>query len=147
MRVTGAFLLGLCSFGAPALTADEKTDSPFQGTWDVVKLEQTGEKLDDFIKDSRPTMVFAGDKYTFTAGDDVEKGTFKLNPKAKTPTIDYDITEGTHKGKRQLGIYKLDGDTLTLCLAEEGAKARPTKFGTAEDAPEYVMFTLKRRKK
>ncbi len=139
--------LAACSLTTAAVAQDGKAPTPFQGTWDVVKLEQTAEDLAELVKAEKPTMVFDGNRYTFTLGDEVEKGTFKLDPKAKTPALDYDITEGAQKGKKQLGIYKLEGDTLTLCLAQEGAKERPTKFGTAEDAPEFVQFTLKRRAK
>ncbi|MBP3956261.1 TIGR03067 domain-containing protein [Gemmata sp. G18] len=149
MRALVATVLCLCPVGHAVLTADDKkSDSDlFQGTWEVVKLEQTGQDLAEVVKALEPTMAFEKNTYTFTLGENVEKGKFTLDPKAKVPTVDYDITEGEQKGKKQVGIYKLDGDTLVLCLSEEGADARPTKFKTAADAPEYVMFTLKRKKK
>lgn len=134
-----------CLLTSAAAAQDAKTPGPFQGTWDVVKLEQTGDDVTDTFKGETATMEFDGNRYTFTLGEEVEKGTFKLDEKAKT--LDYAITEGTHKGKKQLGIYKQDGDKLTLCLAEEGAKERPTKFGTTEDGPNFVQFTLKKRAK
>jgi uncharacterized protein (TIGR03067 family) len=154
MRVTGAFLLGLsafvlamCPLVSTAQPADEKKADPFQGTWEVVKLEQGGQDLSEGLKDGPATLKFVGNKYTFTAGEDVEEGTFKFDAKAKTPTIDLTITEGRAKGKIQLGIYKLDGDTLKVCLGEEGGKERPTKFSTAADSADFVMFTLQRKKK
>ena len=148
MRTLVAALFSVALLQFPALVAeDKKEDSDrFQGTWQVVKLEQAGEDLTDVVKEQSPTMKFDGKKYTFTLGEAVEKGEFKLDPKAKTPTIDYDILEGEQKGKKQVGIYKFDGETLILCLAQEGAEARPTKFKTAADAPEFVLFTLKRKK-
>src|SRR5207237_10598021 len=115
-----------------------------QGTWEIVKLEQTGTDRGEFIKEHSPTMKFDGDKYTFKAGTAVERGEFKLDPKAKVPTLDYTITEGEHKGKRQFGIYRLEGDTLKICLSEEGETTRPTSFTTRENAPDYVLSALKR---
>jgi uncharacterized protein (TIGR03067 family) len=134
---------------AGRLPAEEKkTDQDqFQGEWAVVKIEQQGEDLPDYVKDNSPAMIYKAGKYTFKLGGSTdEAGEFKLDPRAKLPTLDYTITEGVHKGKRQLGIYKLDGDSLTICLNEEGADARPAKFKTGAGAAEYVLFTMKRKK-
>ncbi|MBN9522736.1 TIGR03067 domain-containing protein [bacterium] len=154
MRVTSAYLfglgavvLGLAPLAAPAQKGDDKAPDPFQGTWEVVKLQVAGADVTEFLKDADATMTFKGNTYAFEAKSEREKGTFKFDAKAKPATIDLMITEGRGKGKTQLGIYQLDGDTLKLCMADEGAKERPTKFVSAKDAPEMVLFTLKRKKK
>jgi uncharacterized protein (TIGR03067 family) len=153
MRVTGAFFFGLCAvvLGLSTHTAsaqkDDKAPDPFQGTWDVVKLELMGRDVTAAVKETNPTMTFDGNKYAFEAGPEVEKGTFKIDAKAKPATIDLKITEGRGKGKFQLGIYQLDGDTLKICMAEEDVKDRPTKFESAKGATEMAVFTLKRKKK
>jgi uncharacterized protein (TIGR03067 family) len=139
----------LVLLSAPAPAPKERTNAElFEGEWEVVKGEQESKDLAQFIKDSAPVTIYKGGKYTSKGtGLEEEVGEFKLDPKAKIPTIDYTITGGVHKGNKQLGIYKLDGDTLTICLAEEGADKRPTAFKTAEDSPEYVLFVMKRKKK
>jgi uncharacterized protein (TIGR03067 family) len=153
MRVTGAYLfglgavvLGLSPLAATAQKGDDKAPVPFQGAWDVVKLELFGRDVTAAVKETNPTMTFDGNKYAFEAGPETEKGTFKIDPKAKPATIDLMITEGRGKGKTQLGIYQLDGDTLKICMADEGAKDRPTKFASAKGEAEMVLFTLKRKK-
>ncbi len=140
MRLLGVFVLGI--FPA-VLSAQDEKKNPFEGTWEVVKLEVTGSDISEGLKAAKATFTFKGDAYTCTLGESEEKGTFKLDPKAKT--IDLDIKDGQAKGKKQLGIYKFDGETLTVCLGDEGADVRPTKFTTGEDVPEFAMFTLKKK--
>ena len=72
-----------------------------------------------------------------------EHGTYKLDAKKKPAEID--ITppkeDGTH-----LGIFKIDGDTLTICMSDKGASERPTKFESPEGS-KVMLLTLKRAKK
>lgn len=134
--------------GAVIPAQAEKTDRDrIQGVWDVVKAEQEGDDLTAFVKSNPSTVTFDGDKYTFRLGAEVERGQFRLDPTAKIPALDYTITEGEQKGQRQLGIYRLDGDSLRICLAKEGTATRPRAFTTRARAPEFVLFTLKRQKK
>ena len=57
-----------------------------------------------------------------------------------------DLTPGENggplKGKRYPGIYKLEGDTLTLCLSIEAGSKRPTKFATKDTY--WVLDVYKR---
>jgi uncharacterized protein (TIGR03067 family) len=153
MRVTAAYLfglgavaLGLAPLPATAQKAGDKGADPLQGTWEVAKLQISGKDVTPFVRDANATMTFKGDTYAFEAGPEAEKGTFKLDPKARPATIDLTITEGRGKGKTQPGIYEADGDTLRICLGDEGSKDRPTKFASKEGAAEVVLFTLKRKK-
>jgi uncharacterized protein (TIGR03067 family) len=50
------------------------------------------------------------------------------------------------KGTVFEGIYKLDGDTLTLALYEEGGTNRPTKFESAKGS-KVILITFERQKK
>jgi uncharacterized protein (TIGR03067 family) len=68
------------------------------------------------------------------------KGKFVLDPAASPKTIDLSVDEFdlTEAGGPSLkipactlpGIYKLDGDRLTVCLPLETGVKRPTEFGT-----------------
>ncbi len=45
----------------------------------------------------------------------------------------------------QLGIYKFDGEVVTVCLAEAGSKTRPTDF-TAEEGSKRLLIVMKKVK-
>jgi uncharacterized protein (TIGR03067 family) len=115
--------------------------------WDVVKVEDKGQDFADWVKSESATVTYDGDRYTYNGKTVFERGEFKLDSKAQIPALDYSITEGEQKGKHQLGIFNLEGDTLTLCLAQEGSETRPTVFTAKADAPELVVFVLKRQAK
>ena len=90
---------------------------------------------------------FDGDtlKATVSGQDYVCK--VKLDPKASPhPTADFVVSEGPGEaaGMAAQGIYKLDGDTLSICVNRPGQSARPTEFKAVED--EAYLFELKRVK-
>ena len=60
------------------------------------------------------------------------------------PPIDCTLSEGANKGKMQLGIYELDGDTVKFCFAAPG-KDRPTDF-TTKPGDTRVLSVWKKEK-
>jgi uncharacterized protein (TIGR03067 family) len=95
-----------------------------QGTWTIKTLEIDGQAVPGVssIRLSGNTFV------TRSMGAEYE-GTFNLDETASPKTIDMTFTKGPENGNTVLGIYKLDGDSWTICLAVT-AKDRPTKFAT-----------------
>ena len=79
-------------------------------------------------------------------GKEDETGTLKLDPDKKPKTIDFDITSGKDKGKKQLGIYKLEDDSFTLCIGFPGETERPAKF-ESEKGSKTALAVMKREKK
>lgn len=117
----------------------------FDGDWQITSWRQYG---NDLSPEQAETGQFSirGDKYTFEITGNAEEGTIKIDPTAKTPTFDLDITEGSDKGKKQPGIYKMEGDTVTLCLAAPGGTDRPTEFTSTEENRQ-ILCVMKRKKK
>jgi uncharacterized protein (TIGR03067 family) len=102
----------------------------FQGTWQLVRAESNGEKVpEERVRQVRVTIT--GNTHTVRFGDQVvvHDVSFAIDP-TKTPREVTDtINDGPNKGKQILGIYALEGDTLTSCVAPIG-KDRPAEFGT-----------------
>jgi hypothetical protein len=61
------------------------------------------------------------------------------------PTIDLIYNVEARESSTFRGIYKLDGDTLTICSANPG-KARPTAFESREES-NVNLSVLRRVKK
>jgi hypothetical protein len=55
------------------------------------------------------------------------------------------MTDGFTKGKKQLGIYELDGDTFKSCFGAPGAE-RPKDF-TSQPGDKQTSSVWKREKK
>jgi uncharacterized protein (TIGR03067 family) len=114
-----------------------------QGVWEPVAVTAEGKKIPEAdVAKSGMRFTLAGETYKVTVqGKLVEGGTFKVDPGKSPRTLDLTITEGDDKGKMQLGIYKLDGEALTVALPPTGSKARPTAFeSTAKNQVELTVF-------
>jgi uncharacterized protein (TIGR03067 family) len=140
-----------CLFGVTALllvAADDKDDGKkelkrFAGTWKLESVEiDEGKMAPEMFKDWRLVIKDDG-SFTFTIGDQVSKGTFKVDASKKPKTMDITYTEGPKE--TFVGIYELDGDTFKVCLDPTG-KNRPTKFESKKGSG-YVLELLKREKK
>ena len=70
------------------------------------------------------------------------KAKITIDPSKKPKTIDYDMSEGFSKGKKQLGIYELSGDTFKACFNSPGAE-RPKELKSGDG----LTFSEWKRKK
>jgi uncharacterized protein (TIGR03067 family) len=130
---------------APGPKDKEKDDlKKFEGDWVVKSWEQRGQAFPNLVDTA--TWKIKGDKYTLDMQGMVEEGTIKLDAGKKPTAIDLDITAGNDKGKLQVGVYKIDGDTITMCLAWPAAADRPTDFTSTADNG-WILITMKRSKK
>lgn len=127
---------------APLPEAAQKELDRLQGKWKLVLAVRDG-KEEKFGKDD-PELIgeFKGGKWLFT---DVEKAeVVALDPKAEHKTIDLKSLEKA-RGDDVVdeAIFKLDGNTLTICLYQGKGKNRPTEFDTKKNS-DTILLVLER---
>jgi uncharacterized protein (TIGR03067 family) len=132
----------LIAAATPAQDPKKELDK-LQGEWTMVSLEQKGKKAsDEAVKVYKLTIK--EDQWIVTTSTGGEsKMTFKIDPSKDPKTIDFTFKSG-NKDIVSRGIYKLAGDTLTLCRTT-GDTDRPKEFKTTAVAG--VLVEWKRAKK
>jgi len=117
----------------PAQDAVKTELDKLQGDWTMVSQEIRGQKTpEETAKQNKLTVK--GDQWTrSTAKGNVETVTFKIDPSKDPKTMDMTYVGPAGKESHWLGIYKLEGDTLTMCRVA-GFKERPKEFKTTPDA-------------
>jgi len=99
-----------------------------QGNWAVTTFN--GEPVP---VEAEAYLVFTGDKYEQWTGSNVdERGSIKLDTSKKPMAIDLIIVEGGDAGKTQLGVFEINGDTLSVTLATPGDLTRPVAINQGE---------------
>jgi uncharacterized protein (TIGR03067 family) len=132
-----------------ALTAsargDDKADlKALVGKWKLEKAEVGGKDMLTVLKDLE-LEIQADAKYVLKLGGQPDEGSFTVDS-GKTPKqMEIKGTSGPNKGKTIPAIYKIDGDTVTICY-QLGGGDRPTAF---ESKPDTKLFlaVYKREKK
>jgi uncharacterized protein (TIGR03067 family) len=135
MRRSGFFVVSFCvmaSAGAgDGSTLLEQERSRFKGTWQIVAAEFDGNKAhEDQIKHGRATI--GAETYSVRFGEKLvaDGVSFHIDPTRSPKHVTDTIPSGPDKGKVILGIYRLEGDNLTTCVAPLGHD-RPVRFVAA----------------
>ncbi len=121
--VAVAITTAVSASGEDAAKAELKK---LEGTWQLVSAVKDGKETpEEVVKKIR--VVIKGGKHSVYFGDDVavKEIPFSVDP-TKNPKTTVDTLPD---GKEIKGIYKLDEDTLTSCVAEAG-KDRPSEFAS-----------------
>src|SRR5262245_6088295 len=132
MSLTLVMLTVLASApGAPKIEVDPVPleRKKLQGEWTLAAQEHGGKSVDPKLL-AGVKLTIAGDKVATRRGDEaLEEGTLRLSPRARPhKAFDLILTAGDDKGKVVKGIYKLEKDTLTVCIGEPGGRDRPREF-------------------
>lgn len=131
--------------GAPGPKEPPKKDTnPLLGEWVGEKAETGGMALPVPAGGMRMEFKPDGKVVMTDGGKPPEEGTYTADAKKDPHAIDLMAPAAGGKIMTMLGIYKVDGDTLTLCLAAAGE--RPTKFESAAGQA-TLLLTFKRAKK
>ena len=74
-------------------------------------------------------LTIDGDQYTTKANGQLEeRGTLTIDATKTPASIDMRIAEGPAANSLQMGVVRLERDTLTYKLSAPGAKDRPADF-------------------
>jgi uncharacterized protein (TIGR03067 family) len=146
---TGRFVLVLLATGlcVPGLADDDAVKNELkrhQGTWIATSSTFDGQKAPEEIV--RSIKRIATDDHVVWQRDGKQfAGTRVVLDSTNEPnTIDAIPDGGRNRGERVLGIYKLDRDTLTICMAALG-QPRPKEF-KAEKGSAWTLQTFAREK-
>jgi uncharacterized protein (TIGR03067 family) len=112
-----------------------------QGTWRVTSLAMDGEEMpnESFVD---ATITIRGSEFSSTGMGYDYAGTIEIIAGKKQSAFDLAFSAGPPAGTRNRGIYALDGDEWTICLATRG-DARPRSFATRADSG-IALETLQR---
>jgi uncharacterized protein (TIGR03067 family) len=142
MRAATLIALAAGSWAAAAPGSKDKVPPPkpsLVGEWEVVS--QTAQGRTNPWDFGRRVFAFTADggyaEYGLGPKEKARWLTYKANDKADPPTLDIIDPTGT-----QPWLYGVDGDTLTICLPEDGV-TRPAEIEAAKGS-KNVILTLKR---
>jgi uncharacterized protein (TIGR03067 family) len=134
MRTAAAIVVTILLLGADsAPEAIKKEMANLEGEWSMVSGERDGQALPEELVKGARRVAKAGETTVTVGGQQFLKAKFTVDPSKKPKAIDYTLSDGPNKGKTQLGIYELDGDTVKFCFAAPG-KDRPKEFKTVADS-------------
>jgi len=122
----------------------KKDLAALQGEWSMVSGSADGEAMPDEMRKQMKRVCKDDIATTTMNGQMFIKAKFTLDPSKKPKTIDYEMLDGFTKGKKQLGIYEVDGDTFKSCFAKPGGE-RPPDF-TSKPGDGRTLSVWKREK-
>lgn len=119
----------------PDLQTRRSADFPLlQGEWRQVAHEQHGGPVNALPKIELEDLLQISSrgfhrKQILADGGVLkgESGSFTLDNSQSPATIDFHMSQGTARG-----IYQLDGNTLTICVTQDGG-SRPTELATKQN--------------
>ena len=118
---------------SPSKAEVKNPTDELQGGWSMVLLFVNGEETP--VEQAKSgELVIEDDVYRSKLGATAETSTFKVDATKNPKEIDFTYTSGFLKGKTVKGIYKIDGDDLTICRGLSPETDRPDEFAAPADS-------------
>jgi uncharacterized protein (TIGR03067 family) len=133
------FVMAAAAYCGLSAQGDEPVNAKnLVGSWDCVSAVIDGKPLAGETA-GQLRLTLTPDRYKTERGEQVLfDSTYKVDVTKSPAQIDMIGTEGDLKGKAALGIFKLDGDMLTMCYVMPG-KERPMAL---ESQPKSGAFLV-----
>ena len=141
-----------CVFNTPDISDCRTRDGTGTGkhnSWDLQDIVLEGKPFPVQVKGVR--FTFAEKLLTIVPPDEISNKmprqtlSLTLHPENNPKWIDTTNLDGPSKGMTVAGIYKIEGNTLTVCIPTAAAAARPKGFESKEGSM-LAVYTLQRAK-
>ncbi len=135
----------------PRDTAVADALKALKGEWVVIESETFGRSGDLHVGD---VFKFEDDRFTHESGENPLEYRLHVRPQAKPSQMDWRPAAPKDAKWSHRGIYKIDGDKLTVCILSrfegDDEKDRPSEFRTKagrekHEAAGNVLLVLKRK--
>jgi uncharacterized protein (TIGR03067 family) len=123
--------------GAARAGGEREEQLRLQGTWEMVALGTATAKAPP--KNAGRKAEIIGNKLSLAPKTE---WVLRLYPTRNPPEVDITIAEGKNRDKVMRGIYKLEGDTLTLYYGAVTSGQRPASFDDVQ--AKFLRMVLKR---
>jgi uncharacterized protein (TIGR03067 family) len=121
--------LGMAGIAVGSQEVAAAKDLELQGKWTAVSAEQDGREAVDIV--GHELLIEDGNFSIKEKGATIYEGTLRLDTSASPSAVDFKHTGHPSSGTTWRGIYRIDGDTLTICdNAGDLERSRPTSFDT-----------------
>ena len=133
-----AVLVLSVSVSAPQLKDKTPKEPPIVGEWVRVGHTQAGQAVGPDREEHHQVFTADGEwDYWYGERKTPQQWSFATDTRQSPATVDIYRERPGANGWR--GIYKIDGDTLTLCLVNSPAE-RPKTFESSADQPTTVWI-------
>jgi uncharacterized protein (TIGR03067 family) len=135
--------LSLAASDAVPTKVDKAALKKLEGSWRLTTQEHGGKKSEK-KEIANITLDIKVSKWTTRDGVEIkeESAVEVLDARAKPGVIDLRITSGSDMDKTVKGIWKHEGDTLTVCVAEPN-RDRPKEFEGKEGSGHTLLVFTK----